>query len=662
MKKIKTIFLFPLFLLLLTGVIKTEHASAEEKNNIATKNIMVYYRAWRDKEMHGVNTNLPDENWMTMYDIPYGVNIVNVFSYVPKGEEVKAQPFFDKLKTDYAPYLHKRNIKLVRGFDYSLLLKVPHKGDFPTDEEFDTYAKQIINDMVTPWGLDGVDIDMEAFPSSDEVKLSDGVIRSLSKYLGPKANNGTLLFYDTNNFNTKPMINVAECFDILPFQQYGQSDDATKKAFDNFSPIIGSDKILPGLTFPEEQDHNRWYDTDDIYENSNIYKVAKYVYKNNLSGMFLYSFDRDGKTYSDHDLNTISPSDFLWTKTAILEANGVPLDYAKQLAIDHVKRIRYIKGFSKSDVDNLILQINNSKNIRDVNMVLLGKNIDIAKDSTYDPILEHELSTIDLSNSYISLDKADDILSKVKNINLDTVIELQKNCNTLKQIIGGKSYTTGQVSESLDKLNNAISNISKPIIIKYLDETGNDLTNELTIRGNFGEVYRTKSKDIDGYTLNKIEGNVTGNFTEEPQIVKYIYKTNQNKTSNVSVEYLDNNGKEIHKKQILKGKLGDFYDVTTEQYKININGYKLDLTTTPNNARGTFAKHPQIVKYIYKKNESSLHKQAYNNHTNKNTDHNNKQQSKLPSTGEKIINFLPVTGVSIILLTLLYVLSRKRSK
>ena len=30
---------------------------------------MVYYRAWRDKTMQGVNTTLPDENWLTMHDI-----------------------------------------------------------------------------------------------------------------------------------------------------------------------------------------------------------------------------------------------------------------------------------------------------------------------------------------------------------------------------------------------------------------------------------------------------------------------------------------------------------------------------------------------------------------------------------------------------------------
>ena len=43
---------------------------------------------------------------------------------------------------------------------------------------------------------------------------------------------------------------------------------------------MGND--LFGLTFPEEQDRNRWYDTKEPYMESNMYKVARYSYENNL--------------------------------------------------------------------------------------------------------------------------------------------------------------------------------------------------------------------------------------------------------------------------------------------------------------------------------------------------------------------------------------------
>lgn len=58
-------------------------AASQEGNG--NKHFMVYYRAWRDVTMKGVNTDLPDDNWIFMYDIPYGIDVVNVFSYVPSG-------------------------------------------------------------------------------------------------------------------------------------------------------------------------------------------------------------------------------------------------------------------------------------------------------------------------------------------------------------------------------------------------------------------------------------------------------------------------------------------------------------------------------------------------------------------------------------------------
>lgn len=42
-------------------------AASQEGNG--NKHFMVYYRAWRDVTMKGVNTDLPDDNWISMYDI-----------------------------------------------------------------------------------------------------------------------------------------------------------------------------------------------------------------------------------------------------------------------------------------------------------------------------------------------------------------------------------------------------------------------------------------------------------------------------------------------------------------------------------------------------------------------------------------------------------------
>lgn len=227
---------------------QTPAPSAQETTQSTDRHFMVYYRAWRDVTMKGVNTDLPDDNWISMYDIPYGVDVVNVFSYVPQGQEEQAQPFYDKLKADYAPYLHSRGIKLVRGIDYSgvavngfrTFIKGQGKTvDQATEADYDAYAKQVIDEYMVSVGLDGLDVDMENYPSAADVEISDNVIRALSKHIGPESDDpdGTMFLYDTNGSNLAPFKNVADCFDYVAYQQYGSSSDRTARAAADYEPL-----------------------------------------------------------------------------------------------------------------------------------------------------------------------------------------------------------------------------------------------------------------------------------------------------------------------------------------------------------------------------------------------------------------------------------------
>lgn len=292
------------------------------KKNALDKQFLVYYRAWRDVEMKGVNTTIEDENWLSMNDIPYGIDIVNVFSYVPEGEEEAAQPFFNRLKDEYVPNLHARGVKVIRGFDYSRLLNVAYEGDFPTEEEFDAHARYLLDELMLPWNLDGIDVDMEVFPTEDQINISDGVIKALSQYIGPKAANGTLFLYDTNGSNLDPFEHVSDCFDLLAYQQYGDGAARTERAVADYLPHFPKERFMPGSAFAEEMDRNRWYDTTLPYEESNLYQIANYAREHDLAGIFLYGIDRDGRTYEEPDFSSILPSSLLWTKTAILEVNG----------------------------------------------------------------------------------------------------------------------------------------------------------------------------------------------------------------------------------------------------------------------------------------------------------------------------------------------------
>ncbi len=385
MKKIK----FCIFTtLILAGVIMailpiSVHAQAKAEKPLT----MVYYRAWRDKMMKGVNTNLTDENWLSMDEIPYGIDIVNVFSFVPQGEDEKAAPFFNKLKSSYAPNLHARGVKLTKAIDYSELLKVPHIGKFPTKEEFEAYANKLLAEHVRQYGLDGLDIDMESYPSADDIALANGVIKALSKYIGPLANNDTVFVYDTNASNLAPLREIEDSFTYLGYQQYGSNDVRTSKAIKDYEGVIPKSRFMPGLAFPEEQDNNRWYDTREPYEESNVYKVAKFTANNKLYGMFLYALDRDGRTYNEFDLNHIAPSNFLWTKTAILQIKGFTLADAKKIAIHNWNRV----GQGSENQRNILEKIDKAQSIYEVNKILLGSSGNFKNDGVslaFDPMYE----------------------------------------------------------------------------------------------------------------------------------------------------------------------------------------------------------------------------------------------------------------------------------
>lgn len=62
------------------------------------------------------------------------------------------------------------------------------------------------------------------------------------------------------------------------------------------------------------------------------------------------------------------------------------------------------------------------------------------------------------------------------------------------------------------------------LIIKYVDEEGNNLIDSDITEEQTGTEYITKAKDITDYVLIKVEGKETGKYTKEDTIITYVYK------------------------------------------------------------------------------------------------------------------------------------------
>lgn len=388
--------LLVVFALFIWGGVHAQAATTSDPNGNG-KTFMVYYRAWRDKTMQGVNTDIADANPQSMLDIPRGIDIVNVFSYVPAGQEAQAKPFFDTLKSTYAPALHKRGVKLVRALDYNSMVDglIKEHGEDATDQEVDAYAKNLIDDLSGQWGLDGVDIDMESYPASDRVAISNKIVRAMSKYIGPKANNGTVFVYDTNGTYLPPFEDVQDCFSVLGYQQYGSGPSRTERMKQTYTKAgYSANQLLAGLTFPEEGDPvNRWYDTDpNSFLTCNMHTVAQYI-KDNIGGMFVYAVDRDGRTYEQPDFSHIFKTTYRWTKTAILETKGYDLNVIKAAAYRHLGNLK-LRADQPSQTE-LKEQIGKATNAYEVNSVFMSDDFDNSVDPLFDAVKEIQQPSVD---------------------------------------------------------------------------------------------------------------------------------------------------------------------------------------------------------------------------------------------------------------------------
>ena len=168
-----------------------------------------------------------------------------------------------------------------------------------------------------------------------------------------------------------------------------------------------------------------------------------------------------------------------------------------------------------------------------------------------------------------------------------------------------KVYFSGTVVQPFSS-----SIVAADVTVNYVDEDGKAIpsVSSQTISGNIGDSYDATTDayklTIEGYTLDesKLPTNAKGTLSDQAQTVTYVYTKNPVKAADVTVNYIDEDGKAIPSvsPQTISGNVGDSYDATTDAYKLTIEGYTLDESKLPTNAKGTLSDKPQTVTYVYK--------------------------------------------------------------
>ncbi|GKQ43347.1 hypothetical protein RD055328_12700 [Companilactobacillus sp. RD055328] len=96
------------------------------------------------------------------------------------------------------------------------------------------------------------------------------------------------------------------------------------------------------------------------------------------------------------------------------------------------------------------------------------------------------------------------------------------------ELKGTLGYEDTKIIFQYDKDENAGT-----VTVKYVDENGNRLYDDVTFTGLNGESYKTNQLFVKDYTFDHVEGNINGVYTTDSQTVTYVYKKTQSDTNPV---------------------------------------------------------------------------------------------------------------------------------
>ena len=136
------------------------------------------------------------------------------------------------------------------------------------------------------------------------------------------------------------------------------------------------------------------------------------------------------------------------------------------------------------------------------------------------------------------------------------------------------------------------------VTVKYLDANNVKLKDDVVITQPVGTSYTALQDVIEGYTFDRVVGDVTGIITVEPKEVTFYYnEVIVVEYGTVTVKYLDENSQPIKEQLVLTGEVGTTYNTTQE----TITGY--DFVNVTGNTTGTYIDGNIDVVYNYLKQE-----------------------------------------------------------
>ncbi|MDO5689934.1 MAG: MucBP domain-containing protein [Tissierellia bacterium] len=139
------------------------------------------------------------------------------------------------------------------------------------------------------------------------------------------------------------------------------------------------------------------------------------------------------------------------------------------------------------------------------------------------------------------------------------------------------------------------------VVVKYVDEEGNEIALRAQMSGAIGDDYSTEAKNISGYTVGENPINASGKYGEGVLNVVYVYAKTADVAPEVEgtivVKHVDaTSGDEIFGRDETSGKMGTTYSTEAK----SITGYGEGVHDTASSATaGTYSEGIQTVIYKY---------------------------------------------------------------
>lgn len=157
-----------------------------------------------------------------------------------------------------------------------------------------------------------------------------------------------------------------------------------------------------------------------------------------------------------------------------------------------------------------------------------------------------------------------------------------------ERVIGEES---GVIESGVKEVTVVYMRLASDVLARYLDTEGRTVAQTKVYSGAAGQSYRTEKLDIEGYEFIRVEGKETGTFSDEVQVIKYIYR----QLGSITVKYVDLNGKPIKDEETFTNYVDEAYNVTAPY----IQGY--EHVRTDGGAAGTYQPGNQVITHVYEK-------------------------------------------------------------